>query len=184
MRRTLPLLTLLLLPTPASAAPFIGLGLGGPAGSANAFHFTSTFGFAGRNPRAIDGLFAGEASLIFNGDDRAPDDRLDYGIPHSDFTTIGTFQIAPELALGLKGGIEVAPHAGLLLTFSGGTAIRQYTEVIQSDVTGWYYENGTTERSQLYYGVGLVYLPADSRWGFHAQFDRRRGLELGYQIDF
>lgn len=176
--------SLLLLPATAAAGPFLGLGLGGPAGTAEAFHFTSTFGFAGRNPRAIDGLFAGEASLIFNADDGVPDDILDYGIPHTDFSTVGTYQIAPELSLGLKGGIEVRPDAGLLLTFCGGTSVRQYTEVIQSDVTGWYYENGTTERSQLYYGVGLTYLPPDSKWGFHAQFDRRRGLELGYQIDF
>lgn len=182
MRHSL-LLALLLLPAPASAGPYLGLGLGGTAGTADAFHFTSTFGFASRNPTATDFLFGGEVSVIFNNDGNQPDDINDYEIPHWDYDTVGTFQLGPEVSLGLKFGIEPVPNSGLLLTACGGTSVRQRTEVVQSNATGWYYENGTTESTLPYYGVGLVYQPDASNWAFYAQFDRRRGAELGYQMD-
>ena len=181
--RTALLAALLLAPVTAAAGPFVGLGVGGFAGTSEAVHFTSSFGFSSRNPGSVDGLFAGEASLMFNNDDDRPDDINDYEIPHWDYNTVGTFQLAPELSLGLKLGLEPVPSSGLLITVCGGTSIVQRTEVVQSNATGWYYENGTTETSQPYFGVGLVYQPDDSKWGVFAQYDRRRGGELGYQID-
>ena len=128
--RNLIILALLLLPVSAQAGTFLGLGLGGVGGTAEAFHLTSTFGLASRNPRSIDGLLAGEVSLIFNNDSNRPDDINDYEIPHWDFDTVGTFQLAPELSIGMKIGIEPVPTSGLLITICGGTSITQRTEVV------------------------------------------------------
>jgi hypothetical protein len=181
--RNLIILALLLLPVSAQAGTFLGLGLGGVGGTAEAFHLTSSFGLASRNPRSIDGLLAGEVSLIFNNDSNRPDDINDYEIPHWDFDTVGTFQLAPELSIGMKIGIEPVPTSGLLITICGGTSITQRTEVVQSRATGWFYENGTAETSQTYYGVGLVYQPDNTNWALFAQFDRRRGGEIGYHME-
>lgn len=175
--------SLLLLPASAQAGAFLGLGLGGIGGTAEAFHLTSTFGFASRNPRSIDGLIAGEVGLIFNNDSNAPDDINGYEIPHWDYNTVGTFQLAPELSLGLKLGLEPVPASGIIITVCGGTSIVRRTEVVQSNATGWYYENGATESSQPYYGVGLVYQPDNTNWALFAQFDRRRGGEIGYHME-
>ena len=85
--------------------------------------------------------------------------------------------------IGMKIGIEPVPTSGLLITICGGTSITQRTEVVQSRATGWFYENGTTETSQTYYGVGLVYQPDNTNWALFAQFDRRRGGEIGYHME-
>ncbi len=91
---------------------------------------------------------------VVGGGTALPDGTLDYTIPHNDFTVNGDYtgnayggDILGFLNLDRRGNVAIYGGPGLYA--------QSTTEVIQSNVTGWYYENGTTTEVVFAGGGGI-----------------------------
>ncbi len=91
---------------------------------------------------------------VVGGGTALPDETLDYTIPHNDFTVNGDYtgnayggDILVFLNLDRSGNVAIYGGPGLYA--------QSTTEVVQSNVTGWYYENGTTTEVVFAGGGGI-----------------------------
>jgi len=91
---------------------------------------------------------------VVGGGTALPDGTLDYTIPHNDFTVNGDYtgnayggDLLVFLNLDRSGNVAIYGGPGLYA--------QSTTEVIQSNVTGWYYENGTTTKLVFAGGGGI-----------------------------
>lgn len=102
---------LLILPMAAFAEGYFSVG-GGAGGKADAPNLTLEGGSVSSD-REHNRLIAIGLGVIFNADD-VPSDTLEYPVPHSDYTNLGTRQRSDEYALFGKYGLEVIKTKGHL----------------------------------------------------------------------
>jgi hypothetical protein len=91
---------------------------------------------------------------LVGGGTALPDGTLDYTIPHNNFTVNGDYTgnaYGGDLLVFLN-----LDHNGNVAIYGGpGIYAQSTTEVVQSNATGWYYENGTTTKTVFAGGGGI-----------------------------
>ena len=151
----------------------LGGGYGGKTDSAN---FTVE-GVKIARSQGRDSLFGLGYTAIFNGGD-VPSDTLDYPCPHWDYTDLGVERDLPEMGIIGKYGIEIVKDTGLFATVVGGITFADETEIAQSNVTGWYYEQDTGINTYGLFGGGVSYFMKEDLF-MQAEYDNRRGITIG-----
>lgn len=79
---------------------------------------------------------------------------LKYGIPHNDFTVNGDYT-GGAYGADLLLFIPSSGTSRFLIYGGPGVYLQDTTQVVQSNVTGWYYENGTSTKTQFAGGGGV-----------------------------
>lgn len=161
------LIALLLLASPAFAGGYLSFG-GGGGGKAEAGNFSFDLGGFPANY-----LFGIGFTYIFSGD--VPSDILEYPVPHSDYTSLGKRQ-NDEYGFFMKGGLEVIKNRQIFLFGLAGLTFVEEIELAQSNVTGWYYEQSSSTKSNGIAGGGIGYFPKDKWFCLQLEYDNRRGL--------
>jgi hypothetical protein len=111
--------------------------------------------------------------LIFTSD--VPAGTLDYPVPHSDYTSLGRRQ-NDEWGFYVETGLEVIKDKGIFLFGLGGLTFIEEIEVAQSNVTGWYYEQSASTKTNTMIGGGIAYFPKDKWFCLQLEYDNRRGV--------
>lgn len=153
--------------------PYLAIG-GGSGGEADAPSFMMEAGGI-TSGRAVNLQGALGVSLLFN-NDHVPDDTLTYPVPHSSYTNLGTRNKDTEVALIAKFGIEPVKESGVFVFGLGGASFAEEIELAQSNVTGWYYEQSSKDKTFGIYGGGISFFPTSSNIMFQAEVDNRRGV--------
>ncbi|KAA0258829.1 hypothetical protein FHQ18_02450 [Deferribacter autotrophicus] len=129
--------------------------------------------------RALYGVGLGYIFL----DDEVPENTLDYPVPHSDYTYIGTKNDGGETLLFGKFGIEIVKNSGFFVYGLGGISYVKEIELAQSNATGWYYTQSEDSKTHGVYGAGIGYFPINKGIVLMLDFDNRRGITggIGYK---
>jgi len=125
-------------------------------------------------------LFSLGVVIIFNADN-IPSGTLEYPVPHSDYKSIGMKQKGNEFGILGKYGLDVGKRFFVFgLT---GLSIVEEIELVQSNVTAWYYEQSSKTTLNGLYGVGLAFIPTEGRIFLEAGYDNRRSVtgSIGYR---
>jgi hypothetical protein len=172
---------LLILPMAAFAEEYFSVG-GGAGGKADAPNLTLELGGVSTD-REHNRLIAIGLGFIFNADD-VPSDTLEYPVPHSDYTNLGTRQKGNEYALFGKYGLEVIKNKGAFIFALGGLSFSEEIDLARSNVTGWYYEQSSSSKVNGMFGGGLSYFPINSKVSLSVEYDNRRGItgSLGFRF--
>ena len=169
----LPVIALLVIAPPSAVAGgYVALG-GGSGGTADTESISVEFG--GYLPEGEHrALFAIGVGFTLD-KNTIPDDLLDYPVPHNDFTSLGTRE-SDEVYMYAKYGVEVVRESSLFLFFLGGAAWHEEIDLAQSNITGWLYEQSSSEEYDFILGGGLGFFPSRSPFGFQVEYDNRRGV--------
>ena len=172
---------LLFLPPVAFAEGYLSVG-GGAGGNAEAANLTLEFGamLTGKERKRLVAVGVG---FIFNGDS-IPSDTLDYPVPHSNYTSLGERRDGNELVVVAKFGIEVVKKTGAFVFALGGFSDSHEVEIARSNVTGWYYEQSSSDQYYGVFGGGVGFYPPNSPVSFSVEYDNRRGVtgSVGYHF--
>jgi len=132
-----------------------------PCGSARAESVGSGWISVGASPKGqISGAigarkgFIGAEFGVVGGGTALPEGTLDYYIPHNDFTVNGDYTgnaYGGDLLLFLN----LDPRGNVAIYGGPGLYAQSTTEVVQSNATGWYYENGTSTQLVFAGGGGI-----------------------------
>ena len=136
-----------MLPTVSFAEGYFAIG-GGTGGKADAPNLTLEIGEVSTD-REHNRLLSIGLGFIFNADD-VPSGTLEYPVPHSDYTNLGTRQKGNEYALFGKYGLEIIKNKGLFVFALGGLSFSEEIELAQSNATGWYYEQSSSNKVNLH----------------------------------
>jgi len=117
-------------------------------------------------------LFGIGASALFTESDRPPD-LIESPTPHGNYHTAGEFR---DTAYAVYGIVAHPLAKGLTIRGFAGISQLRITTITQSDITGWYYEDGRRSETTFLMGGGISYR------GFTASYDNVRGLMLGMEI--
>jgi len=168
----------LLLPIYLLAQDYVAVGVGA-GGEAEAANVTLEIGAMTQN-KSLNYLYAVSVGFIFNGDS-IPSDILEYPVPHTDYTSLGTKRKGTEIPLLLKYGLEVIKDKKIFVYVLGGASFGEEIELAQSNATGWYYEQSSTSKIYGMYGGGVSYKATDKLL-FSVEYDNRRGAtgSIGY----
>lgn len=171
----------LILPMTAFAEGYFSVG-GGAGGEADAPNLTLELGGVSTGS-GLNQLFAIGLGFIFNADD-VPDGTLEYPVPHSDYTNLGDRQKGNEYALYGKYGLEPVKNSGVFIFGLGGVSFSEEIDLARSNVTGWYYEQSSSTKTNGMFGGGLSFFPKDSKISFSAEYDNRRGItgSIGFRF--
>lgn len=172
---------LLIFPMTSFAEGYFAVG-GGAGGKADAPNLTLELGGVSTG-REHNRLIAIGLGIIFNADD-VPSDTLEYPVPHSDYTNLGTRQKGNEYALFGKYGLEVIKNKGVFIFALGGLSFSEEIDLARSNVTGWYYEQSSSSKANGMFGGGLSYFPINNKVSLSVEYDNRRGItgSLGFRF--
>jgi hypothetical protein len=168
--------SLFILPTATFAEGYFAVG-GGSGGEADAPNLTLELGGVSTD-REYNQLLSVGLGFIFNADD-VPAGTLEYPVPHSNYTNLGTRQKGNEYALFGKYGLEILKNKGLFIFALGGLSFAEEVDLARSNVTGWYYEQSSSTELCGMFGGGLSYFPLGNRISFQVEYDNRRGITGG-----
>lgn len=171
----------LILPMTAFAEGYFSVG-GGAGGKADAPNLTLELGGVPTGS-GLNQLFAIGLGFIFNADD-VPDGTLEYPVPHSNYADLGNRQKGNEYAVFGKYGLEPIKNSGVFIFGLGGVSFSEEIDLARSNVTGWYYEQSTSTKTNGMFGGGLSYFPTNSKMSFSAEYDNRRGItgSIGFRF--
>lgn len=159
----------------ASAAGFAGhVALGGGGGGPEGCNFTFELGVT-TTEYQHNHLFAFGAGAIFGGNE-VPDDAIDRRLPHADFTDLGWRQKDEQGFFFGRYGIETIPRTGLYATVHGGVSVIHRVRLHRSNVTGWYYERGSSYQGRALVGGGVAWFPPEQHFALAVDWDNRRGV--------
>lgn len=111
-----------------------------------------------------------------------PSGTLSYTIPHGDFTKNGDYtggSYGADLLLFLS----LDDRKRFLLYGGPGVYLQSTTEVVQSNVTGWYYENGTST-STTFAGGGGLRVAITPKFEIGAGYHSLRGVQGSIGLRF
>ena len=156
----------------------MGYGTGGDASGDN---LSLDFGYLSKGLKVTNHIYPKMLvgfgfSVIFNGNDNAPSDLLDYACPHSDWTDKGWYKPGPEIPFFAKLGIGGDTGYGDLFVFGtlGPSFDSSSIQVGQSNVTGWYYtEDSEPGKTRPLVGYGIGYF---NKIALTIETDNRRGI--------
>ena len=115
-------------------------------------------------------LFGLGFTYIFTDDD-IPSDTLDYPVPHSDYTKLGTKQ---DGEWGLYGMLGIDIFKGFYLFGLGGVTFQKEIELAQSNVTGYYTQSDEYQTHGMY--GGGIRLGLGETLCLQVELDNRRGV--------
>lgn len=118
------------------------------------------------------------ASYILNGSGSTPSDVLDWSCPHNDYTELETVR-NNESALFGKYGLELVKNKRLFIFVLAGFSTFTKKEYVQSNATGWYYEQSSRSYSYNVFGGGIAYFSVESKLSIQVSHDNRRGISVG-----
>jgi hypothetical protein len=137
---------------------------GGSGGDADAANMSFEIGSAEKY------LFGLGFTYIFSDDD-IPSDTLDYPVPHSDYTKLGTKQ---DGEWGLYGMLGIDIFKGFYLFGLGGVTFQKEIELAQSNVTGYYTQSDEYQTHGMY--GGGIRLGLGETLCLQVELDNRRGV--------
>lgn len=157
----------------------VGYGSGGEADSSS---LTFEWGSVSRGLEH-NGLIAIGFGYIYNADN-VPAGTLEYPVPHSNYTDLGTKQKGNEYTLFVKYGLELIESSGLFAFALAGITSYEEVDLAQSNVTGWYYEQSSREKLNGMLGGGLSFFPMNSPVMLSIEYDNRRGITGSVGLSF
>jgi len=110
------------------------------------------------------------------GRDDTPSDLHEHPAPHEDFTGLGKRDKGEEAGLYGKFGIELVNRAGIFLLVYGGATWAREIELVQSNVTGRYYQESEKTKGYGLIGGGIGYFPRNHRFCLQLGYDNRMGI--------
>ena len=156
--------------------------VGGGGGEEGALHLTFELQriSTDRDYNSLLSLASLGVVIIFNADN-IPSGTLEYPVPHSDYKSIGTKQKGNEFGILGKYGLDVGKR--IFVFGLTGLSIVEEIELVQSNVTEWYYEQSSKTTLNGLYGVGLAFIPTEGRIFLEAGYDNRRSVtgSIGYR---
>lgn len=120
------------------------------------------------------------AELGINRTGNMPDTE-DFSIPHNDFTSLGT-RYSLSGGLDLLGFLDVSDRVSL---YAGpGVYLQSSAEIIQSNATGWLYQNGPSSTSVTPAGQAGLHVRVGENFVIGGGYHSLRGpnLHLGWQF--
>lgn len=114
--------------------------------------------------------------------DDTPSRLLEYPVPHTNYTSLGTRKRGEEVGVYAKFGIEPIKNTGVFIFATGGATWGKEIDLAQSNLTGWYYQQSETYKTFGLFGGGIGYFPKDYRFCLQAAYDNRMGVtgSLGF----
>lgn len=180
---------LLLVPHLAHATDYVAFPYGfGGGGEADSLAFesgtiaTQPYGFSDATRNAPGRKHLGAAAIVFIMSNSAPHGLNETPLSHTDYEVVGTRQKGSEAGLVFKYGPEIMNNF-----YAFGTAGITYAKkvlVVQSNVSGEYFTQGSRRVERGLVGGGVAYVNPLSRMTFSAEFDNRRGFSLGIGFIF
>ncbi|MDQ6996253.1 MAG: hypothetical protein Q9M82_02190 [Mariprofundus sp.] len=152
----------------ADSLTFVSLG-GGSGGPSKSTNFSFDMGVTVQDSF----LLAFSVGVIQNGGD-VPNDILRYPVPHTSYTNLGIKQDGSEYAIMGKAGVEVSDTNIYLIGILGASLSTEIT-LAQSNITGWFYEQNTTNKTNAVYGTGMAYIYPKGLL-LEVDYDNRRGI--------
>lgn len=140
----------------------VGAGKGGPFDANN---YSIEYGAAPGHLTAVG------FTLIASGD--MPSGVIETRIPHDDFTDLGTRR-DDEIGFYGKYGFELGGR--VFLSGILGISFFDEAEIARSNVTGWLWEQSSSEKFNGMIGAGLSYVPIKNSAYFNVDIDNRRGV--------
>ena len=149
----------------------LGGGGGGDAGTGNMRIETGLYSA----DKKVNYLLAIGFPLTLGRDD-TPSGLLDYPVPHSNYTNLGTKRKGEEVGLYAKLGFEPIRGTGIFLFGTGGFTSGGEINLARSNVTGWYYQQSSSTTTYGLIGGGLGYFPRNHWFSLQIAYDNRMGI--------
>lgn len=145
----------------------------GAGGDAEAASFGVEFG----GTQAIDNSipFSVEISEVFT--DNLPEGTLDYPIPHNNYRSLGKRE-DDEIGVLLKTGYNF--NKKITLQIGVGLLLVTEYEVVESNVTGWYYKQTEENKAYGQYYGGLLF--RNKPYVLSLGYNNQRGVVGGFGI--
>jgi hypothetical protein len=105
-----------------------------------------------------------------------PDDLYEYPIEHYDYTRLGKRNKGEESGLYGKFGLELVNRTGVFLMIYGGATWGREIELVQSNISGRYYQESETTKTYGLIGGGLGFFPRTHRFCLQVGYDNRMGI--------
>jgi len=155
------------------ARGYIGIG-GGGGGQAKGSNGRVEFG-GYSTAKSVNLMYGLGIPFTLNRDD-LPNGTLEYPCPHNDYRGLGIKDKGAELGVYAKFGVEPIKDTGVFIFAIGGATWGSEVDLVQSNATGWYYEQSKRTTTYGLYGGGLGFFPKESRFCIQASYDNRMGV--------
>jgi hypothetical protein len=161
---------------PSADAGYIAMG-GGGGGDADQYNFTLETGAKGIAAGDQELMFAFGVPFIPIGDKNLPANTIALPCPNNDCQPVGEVRKGTEVGFYGKLGIKLW-STNFYVNAIGGFTIYTQSELVQSEGSGFTYEESTDTKLEPLYGAGVSYFAEDWEWPilFQVDFDVTRGV--------